>query len=186
NFVFILIAGAFFALAWRRRQAQAAAAAEEGRPAGEIEAEQVASDDAQEANWSDVQPVDVLGLEVGYRLIPLVDKGQDGELLRRIRGLRKKFAQEVGFLPASVHIRDNLELKPNAYRILLKGVEIGGGEAWPGQYLAIHPGQVSGPLAGRETRDPAFDLAADWIDAAQREQAHALGYTVVDASTVIA
>src|SRR5690554_215909 len=184
--VFILIAGAFFALAWQRPQAQAAAAAEvEGRPARQVEAEQVAAE-AQEASWGDVQPVDVLGLEVGYRLIPLVDRDQDGELLRRIRGLRKKFAQEVGFLPASVHIRDNLELKPNAYRILLKGVEIGGGEAWPGQYLAINPGQVSGPLAGRETRDPAFDLPAYWIESPQREQAHALNYTVVDASTVIA
>lgn len=186
NLVFILIAGAFFALAWQRQKSQAtAAAAEEGRPAREIEAEQVAAE-AQEASWGDVQPVDVLGLEVGYRLIPLVDRDQDGELLRRIRGLRKKFAQEVGFLPASVHIRDNLELKPNSYRILLKGVEIGGGEAWPGQYLAINPGQVAGPLAGRETRDPAFDLPAYWIESPQREQAHALNYTVVDASTVIA
>src|SRR5690606_12376288 len=139
-----------------------------------------------EASWADVQPVDVLGLEVGYRLIPLVDKAQDGELLKRIRGLRKKFAQDVGFLPASVHIRDNLELQPNAYRIALKGVEIGAGEAWPGQYLAINPGRVSGPLQGRETRDPAFDLPAVWIEPAQREQAHALGYTVVDAGTVVA
>jgi flagellar biosynthesis protein FlhA len=115
----------------------------------------------------------------------MVDKGQDGELLKRIRGLRKKFAQEVGFLASPVHIRDNLELKPNAYRIALKGVEIGSGEAFPGQYLAINPGRVAGPLAGRETRDPAFNLQAFWIDGNQREQAHALGYTVVDASTVI-
>ncbi|MBQ7625833.1 MAG: FHIPEP family type III secretion protein, partial [Rhodocyclaceae bacterium] len=121
-----------------------------------------------------------------YRLIPMVDKGQDGELLRRIRGLRKKFAQEVGFLSAPVHIRDNLELKPNAYRITLKGVEIGMGEAYPGQYMAINPGRVSGPLPGRETRDPAFDLPAYWIEGSQREQAHVLGYTVVDASTVVA
>ncbi len=185
NLVFILIAGAFFFLAWHRRQIIARESAEEVE-AGEAAAPKATPAEAQEASWNDVQPVDVLGLEVGYRLIPLVDKGQDGELLRRIRGLRKKFAQDVGFLPASVHIRDNLELKPNAYRIALKGVEIGGGEAWPGQYLAINPGRVSGPLQGRETRDPAFDLPAYWIDAAQREQAHALGYTVVDASTVIA
>jgi len=133
-----------------------------------------------------VQPVDVLGLEVGYRLIPLVDQSQGGELLKRIRGLRKRFAQEVGFLPAPVHIRDNLELRPNAYRILLKGVEIGSGEVYPGQYLAINPGQVLGTIEGRPGTDPAFGLPAQWIDAALRERAHALGYTVVDAATVIA
>jgi flagellar biosynthesis protein FlhA len=121
--------------------------------------------DNQEASWSDVSPVDVLGLEVGYRLIPMVDKGQDGELLKRIRGLRKKFAQEVGFLSAPVHIRDNLELKPNAYRIALKGVEVGSGEAYPGSSMAINPGRVSGPLPARETTDPAFGLPAVWIDA---------------------
>jgi len=128
----------------------------------------------------------VLGLEVGYRLIPLVDKGQDGELLKRIRGLRKKFAQEVGFLSAPVHIRDNLELKPNAYRLALKGVEAGVGEAYPGMFLAINPGRVSGVLNGAQTKDPAFGLPATWIDAAQRDQAHTMGYTVVDAGTVIA
>ena len=131
-------------------------------------------------------PVDVLGLEVGYRLIPLVDRSQDGELLKRIRGLRKKFAQEVGFLSAPVHIRDNLELKPNAYRIALKGVEVGSGEAYPGMFLAINPGRVSGTLPGTPTKDPAFGLPAVWIDAALRDQAHVLGYTVVDASTVVA
>jgi flagellar biosynthesis protein FlhA len=133
-----------------------------------------------------VAPVDVLGLEVGYRLIPLVDRGQDGELLKRIRGLRKKFAQEVGFLSAPVHIRDNLELKPNGYRITLKGVEVGAGEAFPGMFLAINPGRVSGPLAGTQTKDPAFGLPAVWIDAAMRDQAHIMGYTVVDAGTVVA
>jgi flagellar biosynthesis protein FlhA len=185
NLVFILIASLFFTLAWHRRKIiEREAAAEED--ASVKAAPPPVGSESQEATWGDVQPVDVLGLEVGYRLIPLVDKGQDGELLKRIRGLRKKFAQEVGFLPASVHIRDNLELKPNAYRIALKGVEIGSGEAWPGQYLAINPGRVSGPLTGRETRDPAFDLPAYWVEANQREQAHALGYTVVDASTVVA
>jgi flagellar biosynthesis protein FlhA len=133
-----------------------------------------------------VAPVDVLGLEVGYRLIPLVDKGQDGELLKRIRGLRKKFAQEIGFLSAPVHIRDNLELKPNGYRIALKGVEVGAGEAWPGMFLAINPGRVAGTLPGVQTKDPAFGLPAIWIEAGLRDQAHALGYTVVDASTVVA
>jgi len=185
NLVFIMIAGILGWLAWRRmgvnkREAEAAM-----RAAPQAAAAQPAAE-SQEASWNDVAPVDVLGLEVGYRLIPMVDKGQDGELLKRIRGLRKKFAQDVGFLSAPVHIRDNLELKPNAYRIALKGVEIGSGEAYPGQFLAINPGRVTGPLTGRETRDPAFDLPAFWIDASQREQAHALGYTVVDASTVVA
>ncbi|MFZ2267870.1 MAG: flagellar biosynthesis protein FlhA [Azonexus sp.] len=142
--------------------------------------------EALEASWNDVAPLDVLGLEVGYRLIPLVDKSQDGELLRRIRGIRKKFAQEVGFLVSPVHIRDNLELKPNAYRILLKGVEVGMGEAYAGQLLAINPGRVAATLNGTVTKDPAFGLPAVWIDMAQRDQAQAYGYTVVDASTVVA
>ncbi len=139
-----------------------------------------------EVGWHDVLPVDVLGLEVGYRLIPLVDRIQDGELLRRIKGIRKKFAQETGFLVPSVHIRDNLELRPNAYRITLKGVEVGQGEAFAGMYLAINPGRVLGELEGTVTRDPAFGLPAVWIDAEQREHAQNYGYTVVDASTVVA
>ncbi|MEB0138797.1 MULTISPECIES: flagellar biosynthesis protein FlhA [unclassified Undibacterium] len=140
----------------------------------------------EEATWQDILPVDTLGLEVGYRLIPLVDKSQGGELLRRIKGIRKKFAQEVGFLSPPVHIRDNLELKPSAYKIALKGVEVGSGEAMNGQFLAINPGMVSGPLPGPETTDPAFGLPAVWIDSSMREQAQSMGYTVVDAGTVIA
>ena len=140
----------------------------------------------QEVSWADVVPIDVLGLEVGYRLIPLVDQAQDGELLRRIRGLRKKFAAEMGFLVPAVHIRDNLELRPNAYRITLKGVEAGAGEVSPGLYMAINPGRVLGPLPGAATRDPAFGLPAVWIEAGARENAQAMGYTVVDASTVVA
>jgi flagellar biosynthesis protein FlhA len=140
----------------------------------------------EEATWQDILPVDTLGLEVGYRLIPLVDKNQGGELLRRIKGIRKKFAQDIGFLSPPVHIRDNLELKPSSYRIALKGVEIGSGDANMGQYLAIDPGMVSGALPGIPTTDPAFGLPAVWIDAAMREQAQAMGYTVVDAGTVIA
>jgi len=139
-----------------------------------------------EVGWDDVAPVDVLGLEVGYRLIPLVDRGQDGELLRRIRGIRKKFAQDMGFLVPAVHIRDNLELRPNAYRIALKGVEVGQGEAFVGQYLAINPGRVLGDLNGTATRDPTFGLPAVWVEAGLREQAQSFGYTVVDASTVVA
>jgi len=139
-----------------------------------------------EVSWDDVMPVDILGLEVGYRLIPLVDRNQDGELLRRIRGIRKKFAHEMGFVVPAVHIRDNLELKPNGYRLALKGVEMGRGEAYVGMFLAINPGRVLGNLTGTPTRDPAFGLPAVWIEAELREQAQAFGYTVVDASTVIA
>ncbi len=186
NFVFILLASGFGYLAWIRHKKAAEVAFAAESPAAQAAAAAQPAAESQEASWNDVSPVDVLGLEVGYRLIPMVDKGQDGELLKRIRGLRKKFAQEVGFLSAPVHIRDNLELKPNAYRIALKGVEIGSGEAYPGQYMAINPGRVAGPLTGRETKDPAFGLPAYWIDGGAREQAHALGYTVVDASTVVA
>ena len=181
HFAFLLFAGAVGGLAyWMiRKKAQPA----EEQPAAQAAA---APAESQEASWADVAPVDVLGLEVGYRLIPLVDRGQDGELLKRIRGLRKKFAQEVGFLSAPVHIRDNLELKPNGYRIALKGVEVGAAEAWPGMFLAINPGRVAGTLPGMQTKDPAFGLPAVWIEAGQRDQANALGYTVVDASTVVA
>jgi flagellar biosynthesis protein FlhA len=145
-----------------------------------------ATPESEEASWQDIVPVDTLGLEVGYRLIPLVDKTQGGELLRRIKGIRKKFAQEVGFLSPPVHIRDNLELKPSAYRIALKGVEVGSGEAHAGQFLAINPGMVTGALPGLMTTDPAFGLPAIWIDAGLRDQAQAMGYTVVDAGTVVA
>ena len=184
NFVFLMLGSILGFLAWRMmtKSAVAGRAAEVAAP----EQQAAAVPENVEASWSDVAPVDVLGLEVGYRLIPLVDRGQDGELLKRIRGLRKKFAQEIGFLSAPVHIRDNLELRPNAYRLTLKGVAIGNGEAFPGMYLAINPGRVSGQLVGTPTQDPAFGLPAVWIEAGLREQAHVFGYTVVDASTVVA
>ena len=140
----------------------------------------------EEATWDDVTPVDLIGLEVGYRLIPLVDKAQGGDLLKRIKGLRKKFAQEVGFLAPTVHIRDNLELKPSSYKITLKGVEIASGESNFAQFLAIDPGMVSGPLPGTMTTDPAFGLPAVWIDSNIKDEAQNMGYTVVDAGTVIA
>ena len=180
NFVFLLLALGLGALAWDMDRRQ-----HSDKPV-QVAAAPMMPTESLEASWADVSPLDVLGLEVGYRLIPLVDKSQDGELLRRIRGIRKKFAQEVGFLVSPVHIRDNLELKPNAYRILLKGVEIGQGEAFPGSLLAINPGRVAGQLPGTATKDPAFGLPAIWIDQALREQAQAFGYTVVDASTVSA
>ncbi|PAJ74657.1 flagellar biosynthesis protein FlhA [Pseudoalteromonas sp. NBT06-2] len=140
----------------------------------------------QELNWDDVQQVDVIGLEVGYRLIPMVDQAQGGELLSRIKGVRKKLSQELGFLVPPVHIRDNLELDPNAYQITLMGVSTGVGELKHGNELAINPGQVFGPVAGIETKDPAFGLDAVWIGPEQKDEAQSLGYTVVDAATVVA
>jgi len=178
NFAFLLLAavltGGGYVLAKRPTEAEAPAAEEPVATA------------ATEATWNDVVPVDTLGLEVGYRLIPLVDKAQDGDLLKRIKGLRKKYASEVGFLAPAVHIRDNLELRPNAYVITLKGVEIGRGEAFTGMHLAINPGHVNTTLPGAVTRDPAFGLPAVWVEPVMREQAQTFGYTVVDTSTVIA
>ena len=139
-----------------------------------------------EATWDDLQPVDLLGLELGYRLIALVDKKRQGDLLTRIKGVRRKFAQEVGFLPPAVHVRDNLELKPSAYRITLRGVMVGEGEAFPGMYLAINPGGITTPLIGTPTTDPAFGLPAHWIDERQKEAAQMAGFTVVDSETVMA
>lgn len=140
----------------------------------------------KELSWDDVQPVDVIGLEVGYRLIPLVDREQGGELLERVKGVRKKLSQDFGFLIPAVHIRDNLELPPNSYRITLMGVAVGEAEIRADQELAINPGQVYGMVEGEATIDPAFGLEAVWVKDEQRETAQALGYTVVDSSTVLA
>lgn len=140
----------------------------------------------KELSWDDVQPVDVIGLEVGYRLIPLVDQDQGGELLERVKGVRKKLSQDFGFLIPAVHIRDNLELPPNSYRITLMGVAVGEAEIRADQELAINPGQVYGVVEGEATIDPAFGLEAVWVKDDQKETAQALGYTVVDSSTVLA
>lgn len=180
HLAFILLAAVLGGGAYAITQ-QARTTIDEPKPVVAIEAPEM-----EEATWQDIVPVDTLGLEVGYRLIPLVDKGQGGELLRRIKGIRKKFAQEVGFLAPPVHIRDNLELRPSAYRITLKGVEVGNGEAHTGQYLAINPGMATGTLPGPVTSDPAFGLPAIWIDSSLREHAQTMGYTVVDAGTVVA
>ncbi|MBE0482281.1 MAG: flagellar biosynthesis protein FlhA [Bacterioplanes sp.] len=142
--------------------------------------------EVKELGWDDVEPVDRVGLEVGYRLIPLVDKNQGGQLLNRIKGVRRKLSQDLGFLMPSVHIRDNLDLLPNQYRITLMGVTLAESEIYPERDLAINPGQVFGELDGIATQDPAFGLDAYWIDASLKDKAQTLGYTVVDASTVVA
>ncbi|MEJ0039071.1 MAG: flagellar biosynthesis protein FlhA [Gammaproteobacteria bacterium] len=140
----------------------------------------------RELSWDDVQPVDLLGLEVGYRLVPLVNKNQNGDLLARIRGVRRKLSQDLGFLVPAVHIRDNLDLTPNGYRINLGGVPVGEGQVYPEREMAINPGRVFGQLKGIPTKDPAFGMEAVWIEPSAREHAQTLGYTVVDASTVVA
>ena len=182
HFAFLLLAGAMGWLAYHL------ARTEERRQKTEesVVAATPVITETNEASWEDVAQVDMLGLEVGYRLISLVDKTQDGDLLRRIKGIRKKFTQDIGFLPPPVHIRDNLDLRPNGYRITLKGVDIGSGEAYPNLLMAINPGGVTGELAGMQTRDPAFGLPAVWIETALRDQAQVLGYTVVDPGTVVA
>ncbi len=144
------------------------------------------TEENKDLSWDDVVPVDVIGLEVGYKLIPLVDKNQNGQLMARIKGIRKKLTQEIGFLIPPVHIRDNLELSPGAYRITLMGVAVGESDIYPDREMAINPGQVFGTLTGVPTKDPAFGMDAVWIDPGQREQAQTMGYTVVDASTVVA
>ena len=189
NMVFLLLGavlGGSGYLLSRRAKSAPEREAETAQQEAANNASRTAAAETEEATWQDIMPVDTLGLEVGYRLIPLVDKAQGGELLKRIKGIRKKFAQEVGFLAPPVHIRDNLELKPSAYRITLKGVEVGSGEALSGQFLAIDPGMASGTLPGQPTVDPAFGLPAVWIDAGLRDEAQNLGYTVVDAGTVVA
>jgi len=163
---------------YRREQLAQQIVAEE--PVSEPQMEQ------KELTWDDVQPVDIIGLEVGYRLIPLVDRNQGGQLMNRIKGVRKKLSQELGFLVQPVHIRDNLDLSPTGYRISLHGVAIGEAEIFPERELAINPGRVFGTLQGVETKDPSFGLDAVWIDSNQRDHAQTLGYTVVDASTVVA
>lgn len=178
NFVFLLLAGMIGTLAYYVSSRATA-------PDAKLEEPEVVTTETQDASWEDVVQVDTLGLEVGYRLIPLVDKHRQGDLLKRINSIRKKFAQEIGFLPPVVHIRDNLELRPNGYRITMKGSVIGQGESYNGMHLAINPGEVTMALPGNRTEDPAFGLPAVWIETEQRELAQTSGYTVVDASTVV-
>ncbi|HMN44417.1 MAG TPA: flagellar biosynthesis protein FlhA [Povalibacter sp.] len=182
NVPFLMMAAACGGAAWflHKRSLQAPAPVVEAPPAP------VPSLENRELTWDDVQPVDIIGLEVGYRLVPLVDKSQGGDLLARIKGVRRKLTQDLGFLVQAVHIRDNLDLSPNAYRINLAGVPVGEGVIYPERELAINPGKVFGALSGIETRDPAFGMDAVWIEPGMRDHAQTLGYTVVDASTVIA
>ncbi len=170
---------------WDRKRKAATAVLEDAQRQQELLPAQ-RPQETKELGWDDVTPVDMVGLEVGYRLIPLVDRNQGGQLLARIKGVRKKLSQEMGFLMPSVHIRDNLDLLPNAYRLTLMGVSVAEAEVYPDRELAINPGQVFGTLNGIPAKDPAFGLEAVWIDANQRDQAQTLGYTVVDASTVVA
>jgi len=184
NFAFLTFAGVAGGGAYLiyRRQQKAASDVDVDLAAIETEEEVKPTD----LSWDDVQNVDVLGLEVGYRLIPMVDQAQNGQLLDRVKGVRRKVSQELGFLIPPVHIRDNLDLKPNQYRIMLMGVPLGTGEVFPDKELAINPGQVFGEVAGIATKDPTFGLDAVWINPNDQDQAQALGYTVVDASTVVA
>jgi len=181
NLVFLLLTALLGGLGWwssRLEQQAEQTPAQAAQPKAQVQ--------SSEASWDDVKMVETLSLRVGHRLIPLVDVRQQGELSTRIKSLRKKFAQDVGFLPPVVHVRDNLELPANTYIISLKGVEVGRGEIYPGKWLAINPGKVTGQLEGKEAIDPAFGLPAIWIEQNLREHGQIYGYTVVDASTVAA
>lgn len=187
HFVFLLFSAVIAGVAYFGSRSKANKAVEMDKVAKE-EQEQIQQkeEEVKELDWDDVNHVDVIGLEIGYRLIPLVDKAQGGELLSRIKGVRKKLSQEFGFLVPAVHIRDNLDLDPNTYQISLMGVTVGSADIRHDQELAINPGQVFGTLDGVATKDPAFGLDATWINQNQREQAQTLGYTVVDSATVLA
>ncbi len=180
----LIAAGGAWWIWQKQKKAKDEAVQEEKRQQELLPAQR--AQETKELGWDDVTPVDLVGLEVGYRLIPLVDRNQGGQLLARIKGVRKKLSQEMGFLMPSVHIRDNLDLLPNGYRLTLMGVSVAEAEVYPDRELAINPGQVFGTLNGVAAKDPAFGLEAVWIDASQRDQAQSLGYTVVDASTVVA
>jgi len=183
--VFLLLAGLCFGGGWLIQQR---ALSPEFIAAGEsaLPEASTSSKAATDIQWEDVTQNDVMGLEVGYRLIPLVDRNQGGELIARITGVRKKLSRDLGFLVQSVHIRDNLDMSPTGYRLLVLGDVVAQGEIQPGLDMAINPGQVHGNLRGMPTRDPAFGMEALWIEPALRDQAQTLGYTVVDAGTVIA
>jgi flagellar biosynthesis protein FlhA len=189
HFAFIslgLVAGGAAYLLWKKENRVQVEALAEVQRQQDLLPSPTRAQETKELGWDDVTPIDIIGLEVGYRLIPLVDRNQGGQLLARIKGVRKKLSQELGFLMPTVHIRDNLDLAPSAYRLTLMGVILAEAEIYPDRELAINPGQVFGTLNGITARDPAFGLEAVWIEISQRSQAQSLGYTVVDASTVVA
>jgi len=181
----LVAAGAAYLL-WKKQSMVKVNALQEVQRQQDLLPSPTRAQDSKELGWDDVTPIDMIGLEVGYRLIPLVDRNQGGQLLARIKGVRKKLSQELGFLMPTVHIRDNLDLAPSAYRLTLMGVTLAEAEIYPDRELAINPGQVFGTLNGITAKDPAFGLEAVWIEVSLRSQAQSLGYTVVDASTVVA
>ena len=181
HMVFLVLALGTAGLAWRISNK---VDVPEATPAEQ--AAQAALDEPKELDWDDVDQVDLIGLEIGYGLIPLVNPETGGQLMNRVKGVRKKLSAELGFLVQPVRIRDALTIDPDAYHIVLKGVVRGKGQIKVGKELAINPGQVYGPLEGEATKEPAFGLEAVWIDPTQRDMARTLGYTVVDASTAIA
>lgn len=187
NLAFLSLAAVCAGAAYMITQRNKAAEVEEAEQVtrAQVEEEQQPAE-TKELSWDDVEEVDLVGLEVGYKLIPLVDKKQGGQLMARIKGVRKKLTQELGFLVPSVHIRDKLDLPPGSYQITLMGVPVGEAEIYPERELAINPGQVFGVMQGITGKDPAFGLDAVWIEPSQREEAQTMGYTVVDASTVVA
>ncbi|MET0280576.1 MAG: flagellar biosynthesis protein FlhA, partial [Steroidobacteraceae bacterium] len=186
NLPFLAVAALAAFIAWKTQKKNDAAAASAAARQAALPVAPVVQPESKELSWDDVRPVDLLGLEVGYRLVPLVDVNQGGDLLARVRGVRRKLTQELGFLIPAVHIRDNLEFAPTAYRINISGVPVGEGMVPPDRELAINPGKVFGKVSGIETTDPAFGMEAVWIDPAVRDHAQTLGYTVVDPGTVIA
>lgn len=187
HFAFLTFAAITAGLAWRMKQKQESTELEVVQEQQALQTQtQEADSDLKELSWDDVMPIDSIGLEVGYRLIPMVDKSQGGQLMSRIKGVRKKLSQDLGFLIPPVHIRDNLDLAPNVYRIALMGVSVGEAEVHPDHDMAINPGQVFGEIDGIKTKDPAFGLPATWIEQSAKDNAQTLGYTVVDANTVIA
>lgn len=183
NMAFLMMAGACAGVAWMMEKRAAAPEEPDELPAAP---DLVETEALRELSWDDVGETDAIALDVGYRLIPLVDKAQDGELMRRIKGVRKRLSEELGFLISPVRIRDDLELSANEYRISLMGSPIAQSEVYVDKELAIDPGHISEPIEGIAAKDPAFGLEAVWIEPVQRDDAQSRGYTVVDVPTVIA
>lgn len=162
---------------------QAAEKAEQEREAEEQAAE--AAPDPEDAPVEELLTIDRLGIEIGYRLIGLVEQGKHGGLLDHIRSLRRQFATSLGIVVPPIRVRDNVQLEPNTYRVMLGGQEIAAGELRAGQYLAMDPSGTAPPIDGIETVEPAFGLPARWIHENDKDRAELLGYTVIDAASVL-